>query len=254
MTIALIDGDIIAYRCSASIEPNKSTKPEREPLDLAILRADELLYRIIGSVQSTEHRIFISGGSNFRKTLYPGYKANRDKLIRPVALESVREFLVREWGAEVCAGYEADDGIGIAATADSVICSIDKDLRQIPGEHFNFVKDEFETVDPYSAALAFWTQMLVGDASDNVPGISGIGPVKAARALVGLSPEEMEATTRNLYGDPEWFSLNWRLLKVIRSEEEWNEIEATIRKSEGEEPTEDGSSSNPNSIPDTNKE
>lgn len=153
----------------------------------------------------------------------------------------MREFLVREWDAEVCTGYEADDGIGMAVTADSIICSIDKDFRQIPGQHYNFVKDVFEEVDSYSAALAFWTQMLVGDASDNVPGIAGIGPVKAARILAGLSPEEMEARTYDIYADSEWFNLNLRLLRIIRTEEEWKAIETSVGQGQGQEPATDSS-------------
>lgn len=221
--IALIDADMVAYRCAASCEPTKE-KLEREPLDIAIQRADELAYRILNTTQAEEHRFFLSGSDNFRKILYPEYKANRARLPRPEWLDPLREFLVTEWKAEVTAGYEADDGIGIAAKEDFVIVSNDKDFLQIPGEHYNPVKDEFKTVDREFAVYSFWRQMLVGDSSDNVRGIDGIGPVRADKILRNLRPEDMEHTVREYYQDGERFLLNYRLLRILRSEEEYENI------------------------------
>jgi len=232
MSIALIDGDIVAYRCAASCMPSK-TRPEKEDLSVAISRADELCYRILNSCQADEYRIFISGTDNFRNQLYPEYKANRREIIRPEHLDPVRLFLVGEWKASVTAGHEADDAIGIAANEHSVICSIDKDLRQIPGEHYNFVKDVFDTVSPYDAVRNFYTQLLVGDPSDNVAGVAGIGTVKAGRVLGGCTTKEMEVAVRRLYEDERRYVLNYRLLRIVRSEEEMTEIEDSIRQGQG---------------------
>jgi 5'-3' exonuclease len=251
--IALVDGDTVAYRCAASCEPNKE-KEEREPLELAIRRADELLYRILNTTQTEEHRIFLSGSDNFRKRLYPLYKANRERLVRPAYLEPVREFLIREWGSEVCAGYEADDGIGIAAKENFIICSNDKDFRQIEGELYNFVKDEFEVVDSESAALNFFSHMLIGDTSDNVGGVRGIGRVKARRILDGLDAGEMYHKVLSLFGSEEQFLLVYRLLRILRSEEEYHEIEATISESKGQEPTEVSSAEDPTDVPGVDQE
>lgn len=236
--IALIDGDIVAYRCAASCEPTK-TNPVSENERIAIARTAELMDRILTGAQTSDYRVFISGTENFRKLLYPEYKRNRDDLPRPRHLDAVRNFLVGEWGAEVSIGYEADDGIGIAHRAyqegadggkHPIICSIDKDFRQLSGEHYNFVKDIRETVSVGESALAFWSHMLIGDTSDNVRGVAGIGPVKARRALEGLSPEEMEHRVRGLYADDERFALNRILLSILTSEMEFLEIEDAIRK------------------------
>jgi DNA polymerase-1 len=240
MKIALIDGDLISYRCAASCEPTKE-KLEREPLDLAIRRADELLYRILNTTQTEEYRLFLSGSTNFRKRLYPLYKANRERYPRPEHLEPVREFLVREWRGEICTGYEADDGIGIAAKEDFVICSNDKDFRQIEGEIYNPIKDEFEVVDAESAALNFFTHMVVGDASDNLPGIRGLGPVKARRLLDGRDAGEMRDIVCDLYGGEEQFVLNYWLFKILREESELKIIEDLISQSEGKGPSENSS-------------
>jgi 5'-3' exonuclease len=236
MTIALIDGDLIVYRCSASCEPTKS-KPEREPLISALSRADELIYRILNRIAPKEYRVFLGGSENFRKTLSSDYKANRTQP-KPEHFDSVRNLLVEEWQAEVCAGYEADDGIGMSATTNTVICSIDKDLRQIPGSHYNFVKDEAFEVSEREAVRNFYTQMLTGDSSDNVRGIDGIGPVRAGRILDGVDPQDMEAVVRNCYDDAgrsrEEFLCNFGLLYILREREEFEYIETCF--SEGQRP------------------
>lgn len=261
--LLLIDGDMIAHRAAASCEPTKA-KPERESLEEAIFRANDLLYRIINTCSSNEFRIFISGDRNFRKSLDPQYKANRDGKPRPPYLDPIRELLVREWNAEICDGYEADDGIGMAheKCPESIIVSNDKDFRQLAGEIFNPIKNggEFEIVDSVEAARAFYSQLLEGDSSDNVRGVDGIGKVRAGRLLDGKSPEDMHTIVFDLYGDPRRFFLNYRLLRILRTEgeyqeimdelryqatvgeyEDWKEaVEASVSQSKGQEPTEEG--------------
>jgi len=237
MTIALLDGDILAFRSAASCSPTK-TRPEQGPEDIAIARLDEWIYRILDHCQAEKYRVFISGSDNFRKQLYPDYKANRRDLPRPEHLDACREFLVREWNAEISAGCEADDSIGIAVTEDSIICSIDKDLRQIPGTHFNFVKNEFAEISRFDGIRNFYSQMLIGDVSDNIRGVDGIGEARARKALLGLNPEEMESCVLDFYGDEQRFILNYRLLRIIRSIQELDEIETTISKGERPQVTE----------------
>jgi 5'-3' exonuclease len=246
--VALIDGDIVAYRCAASCEPTK-TNPNSENERIAIARTDELMDRILSAVKTTEYQLFVSGSENFRKLLYPEYKRHRDDIPKPRHLDALRNFLVHEWGAEVAAGYEADDAIGIAhgrlenldgGVKSPVICSIDKDFRQIPGLHYNFVKDEAAVVSPYEATFSFWCHMLIGDTSDNVRGVAGIGPIKSRRHLENLAPEEMESVVRELYADDERFALNRRLLRILRTEQEWIDIETELREGKGPQPPEEG--------------
>jgi hypothetical protein len=90
---------------------------------------------------------------------------------------------------------EADDLLGINQTKDTIICTIDKDLRQVPGQHYNFVKDEIFTVNLQEGLLWFYTQMLTGDASDNISGIRGIGLKKAH---THLTRKDLHASTGRL--------------------------------------------------------
>jgi 5'-3' exonuclease len=234
MIIGLVDADIVAYRCASSCSPTKE-KTFQEPEHLAIQRADELLHRIGSTINADELRLILSGSENFRKAFHPSYKANRVQP-KPEHLDAVRNFLVEEWQATVCAGYEADDGLGITAAKDTVICSIDKDLRQIPGWHYDFVKNELFEVDLETAIFNFYSQMLIGDRSDNVIGVPGIGPVKSRGLLTGLAPDEMEAVVlgeyRSAYGGDAEYLCNANLLYVLRDIDQWTEIETLLRESE----------------------
>jgi len=178
MTVALIDGDIVAYRCAATVK-------EDDALDIGNWRASVMMDEIIADTGVSEYLLFLSGGENFRKTLYPLYKANRADKPRPRALQPVREYLVLDWNAKITDGIEADDALGIAQTEETIICSIDKDLLMIPGKHYNFVKKEFYEVSPTEALRVFYKQLLLGDRSDNVPGYDGLSRQKPTKIIQG---------------------------------------------------------------------
>jgi DNA polymerase-1 len=171
------------------------------------------------------YSVFLTGERNFRRDICPSYKANRPSE-RPKHWQSVREFLVTNHKAMVVNGSEADDQLGIEQDklgVNTVIASIDKDLLQIPGRHYNFVKKEYRVVSPEEGLKFLYTQALVGDRSDNITGVAGIGPVKAARALEGLlNEQEWYDKCRELYDDDERLHLNMRLLYIWQQpDDEW---------------------------------
>lgn len=236
--LALIDGDLVAYRCAASCEP-MSTKPDREPIEFAIARLDELLWKILAVTEADEYRVYLSGGENFRKLIFPEYKANRKDVRVPEYLDECRKFLVNTWNAEIVVGYEADDAIGMDHDEETIIVSIDKDFKQMAGSHYNFVKDLLEEVNEDEADYNFWRQMLIGDKADNIKGVDGIGEVKSEKILKYLSPKEREETVQDLYKDPARFDLNRKLLRILRSGKEYNNIigeihESRFKEAEGE--------------------
>jgi DNA polymerase-1 len=245
--VVLIDGDTVAYRCAASILPSKK-KPDADPPELAIRRADELMFRILNTCQSTEYKLYISGSENFRYELYGDYKANRVGKERPIMLEPVKEFLLSEWEGILTHGYEADDAISIQASMENavdnepgrseyIIAANDKDFLQLPGEHYNFVTDAFQMVSEDEALWNFWNQVLTGDYSDNVPGLSRVGPARAAKILSGHSPRDYAEVVRNAYNDARQFSRTYHLIRLLRSEEEYEDLK---RKIERKEFTEEG--------------
>lgn len=205
---ALIDGDIVVYRAAASAEEDDQW--------VALARADQMMQDILADTGSDSYKVFLTGSNNFRREIAPDYKANRPDS-RPKHWAAVREFLVTQHKAEVCNGHEADDQLGIQQDKEfgsTVICSIDKDLLQIAGKHYNFVKKNFQEVTKDEGLKALYIQSLVGDRSDNIFGVQGIGPVKAAKALAELLPEEYYEACRNLYNDDERYHLNMKLLYI----------------------------------------
>ena len=97
-----------------------------------------------------------------------------------------------KWQGIQADGMEADDLVCIWAyeardmEIPFVICGIDKDLKQIPGNHYNYNKKEHCFVDDDVANYNLMVQCLTGDNSDNIPGIRGIGPKKAEGILQGV--------------------------------------------------------------------
>lgn len=132
---------------------------------------------------------YLTGKGNFRydvATILP-YKGNRDPSHKPKYYKELREYLVNTYDVEVVEGKEADDAISIAQFAkpdkSTCIVTIDKDLNMIPGYHYNPRTKSFWYQSLHDADLFFWWQMLVGDTTDNIRGIVGIGPKKADKII-----------------------------------------------------------------------
>lgn len=102
-----------------------------------------------------------------------------------------------------------------------IICSVDKDLLQIPGKHYNFVKKEFSEVSEIEGLRNFYKQMLIGDAADHVFGVKGIGKVRAAKLIDHLETElEMYEQVQVYYEDAVRFYMNADCLWLMRKEGE----------------------------------
>lgn len=214
---ALVDADIIAYRCACSCE-------EEDTPNLALLRVNDLMGRIIQSVNADSFLGFLSSSSNFRKEIDPEYKANRKDKTKPKWLDACRTHLVTNWDCIITYGIEADDALGISQTKDTIIASLDKDLLQIAGLHYNFVKNEFATISEREGLKRFWTQMVVGDTADNIFGIRGIGPKKAEKLFEYIEGEDLESLDKAyydcvaaLYNDPIRMHRNAKLLWIMHS-------------------------------------
>lgn len=223
--IALIDSDLVAYRCAATCK-------EEDPVDVAIYRADQLMREIIEATQCDSYMAFLTGSDNFRKHINPQYKANRKDMVPPRYLQDCREYLVTEWKAKLSHGQEADDLLAMNQTADTVICSIDKDLKMIPGRHYNFVKQEWDHVTPEDADKQFWRQMLIGDTSDHIQGVRGLGPKKSAQLIDPCESNQdcLEVILEKYEYDYNRITMNAACLWIKRSEEsEWqNDLELTL--------------------------
>lgn len=224
MNKALIDSDSILYRIGFSCEDEEEV--------VAKARLDEFLNTLIFSEleKCDEYQCFISGSTNFRFDLaktYP-YKGNRENLKRPKHLEILREHIVTKWNASISINKEADDDVAIAATEHpySIIAAIDKDLDQIPGSHYNYVKKEFYNIGKFEGLKNLYKQALVGDVADNIKGVKGIGKVKAEKLLKECFTEkELYETVLSCYNNSmtnggERLHENMNLLYLLRSSDD----------------------------------
>lgn len=187
--LALLDGDIITYRIAFTTQDEDGW--------VAKVRLNKYIDEILFNSGASDYIIYLTDSAgNFRNKLYPDYKANRTQE-KPKNFQAIRDALIEYEAAEVATGQEADDALGIHQTGsyDSIeyhttICTIDKDLLQVPGPHFNFVKNKHEFVTEEQGLAFFYQQLLTGDNTDNIPGINKIGPVKAKKILGEWTSEQ----------------------------------------------------------------
>jgi DNA polymerase-1 len=125
--------------------------------------------------------LFFSDSENFRKKILPEYKGHRNRK-KPCGYKRVINELSKEYEVIIKPTLEADDSMGIYATKNpgNIIASPDKDMRQIPGQLYNF--DETFTITPEEGAKWHLVQTCAGDSTDGYSGIPGIG-VKRAEVL-----------------------------------------------------------------------
>lgn len=176
-------------------EPDYSVikkKIEPEPVAHALGNLKRTMEESIEAVEDITGRpvvvrVYLTADVLFRDQVSPTYKKSREGVERPVHLLKCKQFLEEHYGAETVNGYEADDLIAIRHTevgpGQSVVMSIDKDLKQLPGMHFDFTKKLMSEVSPEEARENFWTQVLVGDKVDDIQGLHGVGPVTAKKIL-----------------------------------------------------------------------
>ncbi len=203
--IVLFDGHSIAYRSFYGIRD--LTTPDGAAVN-AIYGFWRFLTKIMRGFPSQYVVVaFDAGGPTFRHKMYPDYKGNRQEM--PTDLSSqlpiIQEMLTL-LGIRIIfeRGVEADDIMGsialkAAATGLSVlIVTSDKDLAQLVDERINLVRPSsrgasggVEVVDTNGVRERFGVEpgqivdylSLIGDTSDNVPGVPSIGPKTAVKLL-----------------------------------------------------------------------
>lgn len=157
---------------------------------------DGILMDIWGEVNRDRVWVAFTGpGDSFRKQSYPNYKFSRRTDRKPPQYSAVRKELSEDkdmFYSEPT--LEADDLLGIWTTRNpgGVCVSIDKDMKTIPGWHYDYTKGAqgLVFVSDEEASTTFFRQVLTGDRVDDYPGCAGIGPVKAERIVkLGEDPK-----------------------------------------------------------------
>lgn len=197
--VYLVDGSAYIFRAFHALPP--MTRADGTPVNAVYGFANMLTKLVEDSDADFLAVIFDTARKTFRSDIYPEYKAHRP----PAPEELIPQFdLIREATRAYSlpclelAGFEADDLIATYARHaveqgfDVTIVSSDKDLMQLVGPGVRMMdpmKNKFigpdEVVDKFGVApnRVVDVQALLGDSTDNVPGIKGIGEAPAAQLI-----------------------------------------------------------------------
>ena len=164
--------------------------------------------------------LFFSDSVNFRKKILPEYKGHRNRK-KPCGYKRVIEALKKEYKVIIKPTLEADDTMGVYATKypGNIIASPDKDMRQIPGQLYDF-NDTF-TIDPDEGAQWHLTQSLAGDQTDGYGGVPGVG-VKRAETIFkekGCSWKTVLETFKEKGLTEEDALVNARLARILTADD-----------------------------------
>lgn len=180
------------------------------------LTGDRKLVKSINKKKRHQGEALIEFKPNFRfeTAKKKEYKAGR-KQEKPFHYNNIREYMLANYECVVADGMEADDMICVELIRngnklDVICCSRDKDLRMVPGMHFGWECGRQPQFGPQRVDFLgelrlskdrkvvkgegikfFYSQLITGDSTDNIPGLRGGGPVLAFESLTDLGSEEL---------------------------------------------------------------
>ena len=201
--LVLVDGSSYLYRAFHALPPLTTSKGLPTGAVKGVLNMLKSLRKQYPD--SPFAVVFDAKGGTFRDDMYADYKANRPSMPDDmrVQIEPLHQSVIALGFPLLCVeGVEADDVIGTLARSSAaadrpvVISTGDKDMAQLVDGHITLVntmtgsamdvegvKEKFgvapEQIIDYLA--------LMGDSSDNIPGVPGIGPKTASGLLVGVN-------------------------------------------------------------------
>ena len=180
----LVDADYIVYKGCAGAEDEIDWGDDVITVTSKFSEALKFVERDLNNIKNEflwdtpEMVLFFSDSKNFRKKIYPDYKGHRNRK-KPCGYKRVITELGKTYEIIRMPELEADDAMGIYSTANpgNIICSPDKDMRQIPGKLYDM--KETVTIDPVEGAKWHLIQTLAGDQTDGYSGVPGIGIKRA---------------------------------------------------------------------------
>lgn len=221
--VVLIDADSLMYFSSYGSEEDQIT---------CEVKLSEKIYDILNIVGNSynieKYYVFVKGKNNFRYKIYPEYKKNRPAK-HPI-IDVLNQYLVENFGAIESHNAESDDYAYSYSQLPEykgrcIICSVDKDMLQIPGIHYDYQKNKFHVIDEETARYKLAIQMIMGDAADGITGLKGYGPKKAEKIIKkGMSTfscirailKEYMINTKSPEEAKELVRLHYKLLKLQR--------------------------------------
>ncbi len=181
----LIDADFIVYKACAAAETEIDWGDDVILVTSKFSDAMAATMRELNKIKNhfmwdvPELILFFSDSTNFRKQIKEDYKGHRNRK-KPCGYKRIINALKSRYEVIIMPTLEADDALGIYATKNpgNVICSPDKDMRQIPGKLYDL--DELTLINEVDGPRWHLIQALAGDQTDGYSGVPGIGVKRAA--------------------------------------------------------------------------
>lgn len=221
--VCLIDADSLLY-----YEMRKDTLGE------AIDGLNQRVLSILEACETDSYLGYLTEGKCFRYDIYPEYKAKRKPSSRVEWFWDLKDYAVNTLKFKSVTALEADDIVSVLSTTlpNTVICSPDKDvLLQCPGKHYNYQKAIFVETSTDDATKFLWVQTLMGDTTDNIKGIPGVG-VKTAENWVNGRVNSCSSFVLKKYVDYyeshtigiDEFYKNYMCVKLVNTEYELSKL------------------------------
>ncbi len=180
----LIDADFIVYKSCAAAETEIDWGDDVIMVTSKFSDAMQAVTRELSKIKQKfmwdvpEIILFFSDSINFRKSILPDYKGHRNRK-KPCGYRRVINALKEQYEVIVMPTLEADDSMGIYSTKypGNIICSPDKDMRQIPGKLYDM--SEITFISETDGPKWHLTQSCSGDQTDGYAGCPGIGVKRA---------------------------------------------------------------------------
>ena len=223
----LVDGDVIRYEIGYGSETGWRAITEDVEAIPPFRYVEELLLSRLEEIQTacqTDKRpvLYLTIGRTFRYDIATrkGYKENRIEK-KPWHFANLTAYMTHMLDARIITEIEADDAMAmdhVSSNGTTILCSRDKDLKQVPGWFYSWELGRQGSFGPVEIDKAgylilspdrkkltgtglsfFYSQLLTGDTVDNIPGLPKTGPVNAFAMLNGKTPEEQLATVCEAY-------------------------------------------------------
>ena len=209
-----VDADSLIYKCAYGDNVTNAMLMSRWNAKIEHIKVNTYADHVL---------VAVKGRGNFRESLDTEYKAQR----KPQEPEMKRKLnwlaqYALDNGAVQCDGWEADDQVvSWAYDQDKdgdqyVIAAIDKDILQYPGNHYNYggsakkpipEADRWVFTSPEEGWYRFCSQLITGDAVDNIKGIYRAGPARAKKELTGLDKKGQMNAVISMY--KEEYKTDW---------------------------------------------
>ena len=242
MTGTYFDSYEIGYGAEVGWKAIEEGSSDPPPFDYVSHLLHERINNIRTLTNSEEYILFLTDGRTFRYDLartkpYKGTRVNA----KPFHYDNLTVYMRDCLPCQVARQIEADDAMAlehVSSKGTTIVCSRDKDLRQLPGWTYSWELGSQSSYGPIEVCETgelylskdkkklsgngyafFCAQLLMGDVADNIPGLKGVGPVAAYNTLshCKTSEELYEAIEFSYQGMQDYLLEQGRLLWLTRS-------------------------------------